>query len=832
MLFLGGFFIYAAKDLPSPGKFAERQVAESTKIFDRTGTVLLYDIHGEEKRTVIASQDIPDTVKKATVAVEDDNFYHHIGIEPKAMLRAAWANVRRYSIRQGGSTITQQLIGNTLTNRRERTIFRKVKDIILAIELERKYSKDEILTFYLNQIPYGANAYGIEAAAQTYFGTSARTMSLAQTASLVALPKAPTRYSPYGSHLDELLQRKDFVLKRMQTLGYITKEQEEAAKNEELVFAPNRQNILAPHFVFHVREILESLYGDRYLEEGGLHIVTSLDWDLQQKAEELVKKHALKNEKQYKAENAALVAIDPGTGDVLAMVGSRDYFDPEIDGNVNVATRLRQPGSSFKPFAYATAFAKGFTPNTVLFDLETNFGSDGAKEYVPRNYDNKFRGPVTMRQALAQSLNIPSVKTLYLAGVEQTIQMAESMGITTLSDRGRFGLSLVLGGGELTLLQETGAYATFAADGIFHEIRPILSIVDISGDILRAYTSEERRVITEQSSRQVTDILSDNEARAPVFGAESALYLGPDIKAAAKTGTTQDNRDAWVLGYTTGLAAGVWVGNNDNSSMSEKGAGISAAGPLWNEFMKFAARTYAAEDFPAPDTAPAGKAVLDGKLGGEAIVPIDKLSGKRATEFTPKHLIEQRAYPQVHTILAFVDKNDPRGPIPQNPEEDSQYWNWEHTIEQWVLTENAQGGHYNELPPESYDDIHTESSIPRVMLRAPYAGEIIRSRAVHIAADVASFRPVTRVEFYFDSLFISSDFTSPYTYTYILPQRITGALHTFSVRVYDDVENMAKDTREVTIDPSSGVTIENPEPSDISAETPLPSVFQELSPDI
>jgi len=389
-------------------------------------------------------------------------------------------------------------------------------------------------------------------------------------------------------------------------------------------------------------------------------------------------------------------------------------------------------------------------------------------------------------------------------------------------------LSLVLGGGEVTLLEETAAYASFAADGLFHATRPILAIQDVSGRVLREYSVEERQAIPEEAARNITDILSDNSARASVFGEISALTLGPDIPVAAKTGTTQDARDAWVLGYTTGIAAGVWVGNNDNSSMSEKGAGISAAGPLWNAFMKFAARTYAAQPFTSSQPVAGGKPVLDGKPGGEIIVPIDMLTGKRATEFTPKNLVERRAYTQVHTILRFVNKNDPRGSEPQNPEEDSQYWNWEHPVSQWVLSENAIEAHYNEPPPQEYDDAHTASSLPRVLLQSPYEGEIIRSRSVNLRADVDAPLPVKRVEFYFDALFIGSDFTVPYSYTYTLPAKVIGLTHMLTARVYDIIENTANDSHTITIDPSLGVVVESvdsftpPEEEMFISESPLP----------
>lgn len=838
---IAGLFAYVAKDLPGPEAFATRRVIESTKIYDRTGTVLLYDIHGEEKRTVIGPEGIPDVVKKATIAVEDDNFYNHIGVEPKAILRAAYANFRKRRIAQGGSTITQQLVLNTLisrySNRGQRTVFRKIQDMILAIELEQKYAKDEILTFYLNQIPYGSNAYGVEAAARTFFGKSAKELTLAQAATIASLPKAPTYYSPYGSHGEELMARKDFVLQRMRDLNFISGAEYEAARSEILEFNSIRQEIKAPHFVFYIRELLEALYGERYLEEGGLRIITSLDWDAQQKAEELVREYALKNEKQYNAANAALAAIDPKAGDVLAMVGSRDYFDEAVDGNVNVAARLRQPGSAFKPFAYAAAFERGFTPETVLFDLETNFGVEGAEPYIPKNYDGLFRGPVTMREGLAQSLNVPSVKTLYLAGVEKTIQTAEAMGITTLKDRSRFGLSLVLGGGEVKLVELAGAYAVFAADGMHRILRPILAVEDVHGAVLRQYPVEERRAIPEETARLVTNILADNAARAPVFGEHSPLTLGEDTPVAAKTGTTQEARDAWVVGYTSGIAVGVWVGNNDNTPMSQKGAGISAAGPLWNAFMREALKLYAAQPFTEPKPIETDKLVLNRKIGQELVVPIDRMSGKRATAHTPAHLVDNRSYLQVHTILHYVDKQDPQGPLPGDPAQDSQYWNWEHPVSQWVIIENTKGAHYNESPPEEYDNLHTAANQPLVLLRSPYNGERLYSRSLVLSAEAFTPGPfetvtstfpqnvgdvpygprrITRIEFYFENLFVASDFTPPYAYTYVLPYRVIGEHHTITARAYDDIENVGEAVHAISIDPVSGVIIEPPQiPGDL-----------------
>lgn len=710
-------FAYFAKDLPDPKKVVERQIVESTKIYDRTGKILLYDIHGEEKRTVIAFDEIPQYVKAATLVIEDDDFYHHIGLDFKSIVRAILANLKGQKIKEGGSTITQQFIKNSILTP-ERTFTRKIKEAILAIELERKYSKDEIFSFYLNQVPYGSNAYGIEAAANTFFDKHASELTLAEAALLAALPKAPSYFSPYGSHPEELKARQEYILDRMVLLGYISQETAEEAKKEELEFAKETYGIKAPHFVMYVKEYLEDKYGKDYVEKGGLKVYTTLDWDFQKPAEVIVVNIATRNEKNFGAYNAALVSIDPKTGQILTMVGSKDYFGdsfPEgcisgktclFDPNVNVAIRNRQPGSSFKPLAYATAFKKGYTPDTIIFDLPTEFAVEGAESYQPKNYDRKFRGPLTFRQALAQSINVASVKVLYLAGVNQTLNTAEDIGITTLKDRSRFGLSLVLGGGEIKLLEETAAFSVFADEGIKHKITPILKIENGKGDVLEEFEDKPIRVLEPQIARLVSDILSDEAARAPMFGIGSKLSLG-SRPAAAKTGTTDDFRDGWTVGYTPSLVAGVWAGNNDNTAMHE-GAGIYIAAPIWNEFMKKAyeisnerhRKTPSTqtereevenefilpkeiEYFNKPDPIITDKPILNGHYGIVYKVKIDIRTGEIATEETPEKFIEEKIYREAHNILYYLNKNDPRGDSPPSID-DSQFMNWEGPVLDWV----------------------------------------------------------------------------------------------------------------------------------------------------
>lgn len=610
-IFFLSYFLYLRQSLPDPESITTRKFGESTKIFDQSGAVLLYDIHGEEKRTIIPWDQIPEIVKNTALASEDRDFYRHKGIDFRGIARALLKNLKEAGISQGGSTITQQLVKKTLLGD-ERTFSRKIKELILTIEIERRFDKDELFWMYLNQIPYGSNAYGIEAASRTFFSKSAKDLTLNEAAILTSLPKAPTYYSPYGSRLDELMARKNNILARMLELRFINEEDYKKALNEKIAFTPGIEKITAPHLVIMVKEYLVSKYGEEAVESNGLKITTTLDPELQKIAEEVVSKYSKINNEKYKANNAALVALNPKNGEILALVGSHDYFDIENEGNFNVATAKRQPGSAFKPFTYARAFQKGYSDASVVFDVKTEFNphcppdGTGKKDqfdldcYTPENYDGFFRGPVNLRNALAQSLNVPSVKTLYLAGIEETIDLAESMGITTLKDRSRYGLSLVLGGAEVTLVDLVSAYGVFASEGIRTPWNFIKRIEAANGKVLEEPIPQLKRALEAQIARLVTDILSDNTARTPVFGFSSPLYIpGRDI--AAKTGTTQENRDAWIVGFTPSLVAGVWAGNNDNQSMTRAGAGLSAAGPMWNEFMVRALQKFPVETFNKPD---------------------------------------------------------------------------------------------------------------------------------------------------------------------------------------------------------------------------------------
>src|SRR3989344_5069141 len=489
--------------LPSINNFENRKVSESSKIFDRTGNIILHDVHGSIRRTSVTLENISPYMQRATIAIEDDTFYEHNGFRPLSFMRALLVNIRTCSFSQGGSTLTQQVVKNALLTQRK-TIARKLEEIILALRLERVYTKDQILQTYLNETSYGGTIYGVEEASQYYFGVSAKDTDLAQAAYLAALPQAPTRYSPYGNHRDELEARKNLVLGKMREHAFITEEEYQNALKEEVKFRDELEaGIKAPHFVFFVRDYLEDTYGADVVANGGLRVISTLDYDFQKKAEEVISKGALENEKNFNASNAGLVAVEPKTGQILAMVGSRGYFDKEIDGAVNITTAHRQPGSSFKPFVYATALKKGYTPETIVFDVKTQFSthcapndfSDEEPCYSPENFDLISKGPVTFREALAQSINVPAVKVLYLAGIKDSIKTAEDFGITTLGDANRYGLTLVLGGGEVTLLELTGAYGVFANDGIRNRPKGILRVEDKNGNVLEEYHEESEGVI-------------------------------------------------------------------------------------------------------------------------------------------------------------------------------------------------------------------------------------------------------------------------------------------------------------------------------------------------
>ncbi len=755
LILLGLFLIWLATlPVPTIESVNERRVAQSTKIYDRTGEVLLYDTSINIRRTTIPLSDISPLIPKAAIAIEDRDFYLHRGVKISSFLRAVLINTTSLSFSQGGSTITQQVVKNVLLTA-DKTPIRKVKEWVLSFKLEQVATKDEILEMYLNEVPYGGTIYGVEEASRAFFGKSASEVSLAEAAYIAAIPQAPTFYSPYGNNVDRLTARKNLVLQEMKNVGFISEEEYEEAMAEEVEFKQREDSgIKAPHFVFYVVDQLARRFGSDVLETGGLRVITTLDYEIQKRGEEIAKIRAAENTERFSASNAAFVAIDPRNGHILSMVGSRNYFDEEIDGNFNVVTsRNRQPGSTFKPFVYAQAFIKGYTPDTVLFDVRTQFSSSCAADnmtsldgcYSPENYDLAYRGPLTMRESLAQSINVTSVKTLYLAGLEDSLRLARNMGIESLGSASQYGLTLVLGGGEVSPLEMTSAYGVFANSGFRNAPAAIIEITNQSGTVLERYETSPRAVLAPEIAHMVSDVLSDNVARAPSFGQSSFLHF-PFRDVAVKTGTTNDYRDAWIIGYTPSVVLGAWAGNNDNSAMNRQVAGFIVA-PMWREYMDFIIERMPEEVFPrvedesSYDLPP----VLRGKWQGGNSYLVDTVSGLLAAEWTPYAAIEERLGGGVHSILYWIDKSNPRGGKPANPERDSQFRLWEYAVRKWAVERGLVDS--EPVLPSAYDNVHTEEKRLSVEILSPVHGQsFVPNSVVEVAINAVSGFPISRVE--------------------------------------------------------------------------------------
>ncbi|MFQ6059004.1 MAG: penicillin-binding protein [Anaerolineae bacterium] len=715
-----GVYAYFTKDLPAPEEVGRQTqwAFKTTKIYDRTGNTLLYEIFDPQggNRTLVPLEQIPQHLINATIAIEDKNFYENPGFDIEGIARAAWNNLRGLPI-QGASSITMQLIRNVIIppeERMQRTFQRKFKELVLSWELSRRYpgrqGKDQILEWYLNTIYYGNLAYGVEAAAEAYFGKHVWDLSLAESAMLAAIPQWPAinPLSPDPDIRAQAKKRQEIVLDQMYLQGYISAEEAYVAKQEKLRYASKRFDIIAPHFVMYVRQLLEEKYGPELLYRGGLKVYTTLDLDLQRAAREIARQHIAKlQEENRNVSNAAVVVIDPRTAEILTMLGSIDYFDPDIDGQVNVALAPRQPGSAFKPFTYVTAFAKGYTPATLIMDVRTSFPDDPNPPYAPENYDRRYHGPQLLRSALANSYNIPAVKLLDMVGVQDVINTAHHMGINTLT-REYYGLSLTLGGGEVTLLDMTYAFSVFANGGImrgqpvppekrrpgFRELDPvaILRIEDAEGNVLERYDHPESRVIFDDPRLPylITNILSDNAARSPAFGANSMLKLSRP--AAVKTGTTTDWRDAWTVGYTPQLVTGVWVGNSDNQPM-ERTPGSRGAAPIWHDFMELALAPLPVEDFVRPP--------------GFEEVEICATSGLLPTEHCPNRRKElfiagtaPTAYCNMHQVFRICKPSGKLATVycPPDQVEEKVFEIYPAEAADWVRANNIP------QPPTEYDD--------------------------------------------------------------------------------------------------------------------------------
>lgn len=806
---------FSTLQIPDLSAFEARIVAQSTKIYDKTGEVLLYDVHKNTKRTLVPFSEISQDIKNATVSIEDNEFYTHNGIKPTSIIRAIIANLTPGGNSQGGSTITQQVIKNSILTT-DKTITRKLKEWVLAIKLEQILTKDQIFETYLNENPYGGNIYGVEVASKTFFGKSAKHVSLAEAAYIAAIPQAPTFYSPYGKNKDRLDVRAKLVLSKMKSLGYITDDQYKAALGEKVVFLEkNTGGLRAPHFSLYVRDYLIKKYGQDMVDSGGLKVITTLDYSMQEKAENVVRKFSPTLESQFNASNTAMVAINPKNGDILVMVGSRDYFDTKIDGNFNVATAFRQPGSTFKPFVYASAFAKGYTPETILFDVPTEFSSqctpDGKPKpdvdekvcYSPVEYDGLWEGPITIREALAHSRNIPAVKTLYLSGIQNALTTARAMGITSLGKPDQYGLTLVLGGGEVSLLELTSAYGVFANDGVRNPYRSILRVEDSRGEVLEEAHDYPDQVIDPQVARQISDILSDTKVRM-----SSLVAIGDSLggrPVAIKTGTTNDFRDVWIAGYTPNIAVAAWAGKNDNTPMDKKVAGLIIA-PIWGAFMAEINDSIPKEYFKKPEPTPTDlKPVMRGIWKGGISYKIDSVSKKLATPLTPPEMQEEVVINNVHSILHWIKKEDPRGPSPENPQNDSRYESWEYGVRNWLENWKKTNPGFVETTnpslPTEVDDVHTIANAPKIALITPTPDNPTSSHSkVTLNLTASGVYPIKKSELYVNDRYIATFEQSPLSISFIPSDiGVIQGTNLIKVIVYDTVLNRAEVSQNLII---------------------------------
>ena len=770
VLFLGLFIILPlmAFSLPSPDKVVRRE-GFSTKILDRNGKPL-YDIYENERSTPIKIDEIPLYLKQATVAIEDKNFYTHQGFDLLGTIRGlSRLFTRGYA--QGGSTLTQQLVKNVLLTS-ERSVLRKLKEFVLAVQIERKYSKDQILQMYLNEAPYGGNARGVETASEIYFGKSAKDLNLLESAIIAGFPQLPSRYSPYSSTPKAYIERTQNVLRRMREDGYITKDQEEASLAElpNVKFQAKGSSFKAPHFVQYVQKILEERYGEKIVEQGGLKVTTTLDLDLQEKAQAIVAEEIAKVESQ-RITNGGVVVVDPQTGEILSMVGSKRFDDPDYDGQVNVTVALRQPGSSFKPFTYVTAFKEGYTPSYMVMDVPTTFpGGEGQPDYNPVNYDGKYRGPIQLRFALGNSINIPAVKVIALVGIKDVLETSYDLGINSLPPTketlSRVGLSLTLGGGEVKLLEMASAYSVFFNGGYRVDPVSILKVEDSDGKVLEEVkTKKGKQVLSSEQAFLISNILSDNEARREVFGPNSLLNI-PGRQVAVKTGTTNDKRDNWTIGGTPQRSVGVWVGNNDNSPMLNVASGVSGASPIWRKVLMESLTGLDSLAFEAPE--------------GIVTAEVDNFSGRLSHDgFSARsEFFDKSSLPtgdDIHVKLK-VCKNEGKlatpSDIASNNYEEKEYYvikeedptagagqnKWQEAILNWI---NGQSdGRYH--PPTEYcgtvNPINVEFDYPKDRDR-------INSNNFDIKVNPAATETITRVELYIDNNNVRNFDGQPYTYS-------------------------------------------------------------------
>jgi 1A family penicillin-binding protein len=694
-------FLWFSRDLPEPGKLIAAKYKDATRIYDRKGE-LLYSVYQDENRTYVKLPAIPKTLQNATISIEDKDFYSNQGFSPVAYLRVAWNFITGKGL-GGGSTISQQLVKNVLLSP-ERSIQRKIKELILSIQVNQKYTKDEILEMYFNNIPYGGTAIGVQAASEMYFGKKVDKLNDAECVFLAGLPQSPSLYSPFSGN-KYYLGRTKAVLKQMVADGYITQDKSDALYKQVVSFhfSQKYSSIKAPHFVMYVKDKLEQQFGSQMVLNGGLQVTTTLDYDLEKKTEDIVNTEIDKLGK-YKVNNAAAIVADPKTGEILAMDGSKDYFDKDIDGNFNVATsNNRNPGSSLKPIIYAAAFEKNYTPATMVMDVKTEFPSnDPLKPYVPVNYDGKYHGPVQLRFALGNSLNIPAVKVLGMIGLDAGMKKAYDMGISnwepTAENKSQVGLSLVLGGRGTSLIDEVTAYSVFANRGIRQDPVSILKVVDNRGNVIfETKKKEGKKVLSPEIAFLISHILLDDNARALAFGTGSWLNV-PGKTVSVKTGTTDEKRDNWTIGYTPSIVAGVWVGNSDNSPMNPViASGVTGASPIWNKIMSYALKNKPDEQPFKPDNVIAMQIdALGGGLphGGQATRSEYFIKG---TEPTAESSIYKSKDGQNYFVFHEAD------PVSTDGKN-----RWQEGINNWLNTDHKDTKEYH--PPDDLLNQNDKSS--------------------------------------------------------------------------------------------------------------------------
>ena len=815
-------FVYYSKDLPDPNSLSTRGNETGTKIFDRNGNSI-FELYGDKNRVLIKLDDVPENIINATMSAEDAEFYIHSGFSLKGMARAVYNTFTGQGL-QGGSTLTQQVVKNSLLTQ-DRTIDRKVKELILSLQIESKYSKSDILQMYFNETPYGGQNYGIYAASKAYFAKEPRDLSLSESAYLAGLPQRPSFYSPFSSNKEAGIERRNTVLSLMRNFGwvgkdgqrhYITQEEYESALNEKLNFKPSAAIFKAPHFVFYVKDKLIEMYGEDVVENGGLQVKTTLDLNIQENAEKIMAQ-VLEKEKVFGVGNAAEVILETKTGHVLSMIGSKNYFgNPEPEGCTtattgdkgctfdpyfNVAVASRQPGSAIKPITYAGLLENGFTPAFTFLDVPTTFTGEGVgdnKSYTPVNYDGIYRGPISMRKSLGNSLNIPAVKSLSILGLDKFIDLAKKMGISTFNDKSRFGLSLTLGGGETKLIELTSAYTVFGNQGIYNEPVTILEIKDSKGNII--YSAPEQRgqrALSEETAFQISDILSDDGARSAVFGFGSQLKI-PNQQVAVKTGTTNNKRDNYAVGYTPSYTVGVWVGNSNNQPLNQAiASGISGATPIWSDTIKFLVKDKPTTGSNVEKFNPTSNLIkieVDERTGMLPYKDFPKRSEWFVKGTEPQSPSEWYKTIEICNVDGRIANDDCKnanqtktktfiGINDYRPE-------WQNYTDAWL--QQTFGNDPTYFPPTitsklSFSGDNPEDMNPYIKIVAPKENSNVPA-VFRVSTEISSSSKIKKVRFYVDGNEVGSDGSAPFGYTFNLANLATGS-HRFKAKALDSNGN-------------------------------------------